>query len=228
MKAMILAAGFGKRLRPLTLTRPKPLVPVAGKALIVYHIENLARAGVKDIVINHSWLGEQIVAALGNGQQWGVRLWYSEEPEPLETGGGIFKALPLLTDDLDHGQFIVVNGDVFSDYPLAQLPSTISGQAHLVLVNNPEFKAQGDFSLVEGRVNQSGAELLTFSGISVLSARLFNGCKPGMFPLAPLLRRAMSEGDVSGEHYGGLWTDVGTVDRLQALEDLYSKRGKYN
>ena len=228
MKAIILAAGLGKRLRPLTLTRPKPLVPVAGKPLIVHHIEKLAKAGVDDIVINHSWLGEQIIEALGDGRQWGVRIHYSAEPEPLETGGGILQALPLLVDNRDSGTFIVINGDVFTDYPLPSLPSTLNGLAHLVLVDNPAFKEQGDFSFSDGVVKKSAVnesavkeddtELLTFSGISVLSAGLFQGCVQGVFPLAPLLRKAIAEGKVSGEHYHGQWTDVGTVDRLQALE----------
>ncbi|MDB2384479.1 nucleotidyltransferase family protein [Endozoicomonas sp.] len=218
MKAIILAAGLGKRLRPLTLKRPKPLVPVAGKPLIVHHLEKLAKAGVKDVVINHSWLGEQIVEVLGTGRQWGVTIHYSPESAPLETGGGIFKALPLLTHDMDNGSFIVINGDVFTDYPLPSLPSTISGLGHLVLVDNPVFKTQGDFSLSDGIVGESDTGLLTFSGISVLSAGLFRECSPGVFPLTPLLRKAIAEGRVSGEHYHGQWTDVGTVDRLKALE----------
>ncbi|MDP0588556.1 MAG: nucleotidyltransferase family protein [Candidatus Endonucleobacter bathymodioli] len=218
MKALILAAGLGQRLRPITLTKPKPLVIVAGKPLIVHHIERLAAAGVRDIVINYSWLGEKITAALDNGEQWGVRISYSAEAEPLETGGGVFKAIPLLTNDVTDGLFIVINGDVFSDYPIDNLPSRINGLAHLVMVDNPKFKVQGDFSLVAGRVDENGEELLTFSGISVLSAGLFKDCEHGIFPLAPLLRRAMSQGNVSGEYYNGYWTDVGTISRLQTLE----------
>ncbi|MDP0563056.1 MAG: nucleotidyltransferase family protein [Candidatus Endonucleobacter sp. (ex Gigantidas childressi)] len=222
MKALILAAGLGQRLRPMTLTKPKPLVTVAGKPLIVHHIERLAAAGILDIVINYSWLGEQITAALDNGEQWGVRISYSEEAEPLETGGGVFKALSLLTNDVTDGLFMVINGDVFSDYPFDKLPSTVNGLAHLVMVNNPAFNLQGDFSLVAGQVDAAGEELLTFSGISVLSAGLFKDCEHGAFPLAPLLRRAMSRGGVSGEYYNGYWTDVGTIRRLEELEHYLS------
>ncbi|WP_263078310.1 nucleotidyltransferase family protein [Endozoicomonas sp. Mp262] len=216
MRAMILAAGFGKRLRPITLQTPKPLVPVAGKPLIVYHIENLARAGIRDIIINHSWLGDQIVSHLGDGEQWGVRLRYSAEPEPLETGGGILQAMPLLTEG-GNDSFIVINGDVYTDYPLNQLPSSITAHAHLVMVNNPDFKPVGDFSLAAGYVLDDKDRSLTFSGISVLSNALFNGCHPGAFKLAPLLRKAMACQKVTGVHYTGHWTDVGTIERLEHL-----------
>ncbi|MDD7805037.1 MAG: nucleotidyltransferase family protein [Endozoicomonas sp. (ex Botrylloides leachii)] len=219
MKAIILAAGLGKRLRPLTLTKPKPLITVAGKPLIVHHIERLKKAGIQEIIINYSWLGDQIVETLGNGQQWGVTIRYSAEPEPLETGGGIFQALPLLTEDSHDSVFIVINSDVFTDYPLVSLPSTISGLAHIVLVDNPDFKAKGDFCLSGRQVKKDGVELLTFSGISVLSAKLFQGCTLGVFSLTSLLHKAIIEGNVSGEHYHGQWTDVGTIDRLKALED---------
>ena len=218
MKAIILAAGLGRRLRPMTLTTPKPLVLVAGKPLIIYHIEKLAVAGVRDIVINHHWLGDLIIDALGDGEQWGVNITYSMESELLETGGGILRALPLLTDDLLYGQFIVVNGDIISDYPLQELPATINGSAHLVMVDNPAFKPQGDFSLINGRISRDGAEPLTFSGISVLSAELFKGSTDGSFSLVPLLLQAMSEDNVLGEHYRGYWSDVGTFDRLEAAE----------
>ena len=215
MKAMILAAGLGKRLRPLTLKRPKPLLSAAGKALIVYHLERLAEAGFQDIVINHAWLGEQIVEALGDGRQWSVNISYSGEEEPLETGGGIFNALPLLTDE----PFAVVNGDVYTDYPFAQLPRSIDGLAHLIMVDNPPFKEKGDFALEQGRIQPDGVNMLTFGGLSVLSSRLFDGCQSGAFRLAPLLIQAMNTGMVSGEHYQGFWTDVGTVERLQDLEN---------
>ncbi len=223
MKAMILAAGLGKRLRPLTLKTPKPLIQVAGKPLIIYHIERLAQAGIKDIVINHSWLGEQIVQTLGNGRQWGVNLSYSEEPELLETGGGIFKALPLLVDDGNNDCFLVVNGDVYTDYPVQNLPQSLKGLAHLVLVDNPDFNKTGDFSLAGEKVSSGESNRLTFSGISILSHRLFQGSESGAFKLAPLLRKAMATGHVTGEHYSGLWTDVGTIDRLQALDSYLKK-----
>lgn len=214
MKAMILAAGLGKRLRPLTLTKPKPLVEAAGKPLIVYHLERLAQAGFTDVVINHAWLGEQLVEALGDGSTWGLNIQYSEESEPLETGGGIFKALPLLGNE----PFLVLNGDVFTDFPLERLPEKPEGDAHLVLVDTPDFKSAGDFELKEGRVECLQENSLTFSGISVLSPDLFKGCEHGAFRLAPLLQSAMQADRVTGEHYQGLWTDVGTIDRLNSLE----------
>lgn len=216
MKAMILAAGLGTRLRPLTLEKPKPLVEVGGKPLIVHHLENLSEAGFKDIVINHAWLGEKLVAALGNGSHWGLNIEYSAEPEPLETGGAVFKALRLLGDD----PFFLVNGDVYTDYAFQSLPDSPRGLAHLVLVDNPDFKETGDFALDRhGRVQADGQNKLTFSGLSVLSPELFAHCKSGAFKLAPLLIDAMASGKVTGEHYCGLWTDVGTVERLQSLEE---------
>ncbi len=215
MKAMILAAGLGKRLRPLTLEKPKPLVEVAGKPLIVHHLEKLSETGFTDIVINHAWLGEKLVAALGKGSQWGLNIEYSAESEPLETGGGVFKALPLLGDD----PFLLVNGDVYTDFDFQSLPDTPKDLAHLVLVDNPDFKKVGDFALDSlGRVHKDGKNKLTFSGLSVLSPELFAHCKSGVFKLAPLLIDAMASGKVAGEHYHGLWTDVGTVERLQSLE----------
>ncbi|WP_342669241.1 N-acetylmuramate alpha-1-phosphate uridylyltransferase MurU [Endozoicomonas arenosclerae] len=213
---MILAAGLGKRLRPLTLNKPKPLVEVAGKPLIVHHLEKLSESGFTDVVINHAWLGEQIVTALGSGQQWGLNIDYSAESEPLETGGGVFKALPQLGED----PFLLVNGDVYTNYAFQSLPQSLKGLAHLVLVDNPEFKESGDFALnSNGQVQASGDHRLTFSGLSVLSPELFANCKSGAFKLAPLLIDAMASGKVTGEHYSGLWTDVGTVERLQGLEE---------
>ncbi|WP_330924808.1 N-acetylmuramate alpha-1-phosphate uridylyltransferase MurU [Candidatus Sororendozoicomonas aggregata] len=220
MKAMILAAGLGKRLRPLTLTMPKPLVPVLGKPLIVYHIENLAKAGFDDIVINHCWLGEQLLCALGDGARWGVNLSYCAETEPLETGGGVLQALPRLTEHQD--TFVVVNGDVYTDYPMKNLRRPLPGQAHLVLVDNPSFKTTGDFACSDGFVSEQGSPLHTFSGISVLSKALFAHCQPGRFSLIPLLRRAMTHQQVSGELYKGHWVDVGTLERLQQLEKQLS------
>ncbi|MET4695606.1 N-acetylmuramate alpha-1-phosphate uridylyltransferase MurU [Endozoicomonas lisbonensis] len=220
MKVMILAAGLGKRLRPLTLHTPKPLIEVAGKSLIVHHIEQLAAAGFKDIVINHSWHGDQIVNALGDGSRWGVSISYSEEPEPLETAGGIIQALPLLKNghSEDNQPFLVVNGDVFTDYPFDLVPDTIDGQAHLIMVNNPDFKKTGDFALQQGRVQEQGDQLLTYSGISVLTPGLFANIPAGVQALAPVLRQAIADDEVTGEHFQGLWTDVGTVERLNDLE----------
>lgn len=214
MKAMILAAGKGERMRPLTLHTPKPLLPVAGKALIEYHIEALAAAGITELVINHAWLGQQVEQALGNGSRYGVRIAYSAETEPLETGGGIFKALPLLGDE----PFIVVNGDVWTDYDFSLLHAPADSLAHLVLVDNPPHHPQGDFSLEQTSVSTQGESKLTYSGISVLHPRLFAGCSAGAFALAPLLREAMRQGRVSGERFAGRWLDVGTVERLAEAE----------
>jgi MurNAc alpha-1-phosphate uridylyltransferase len=202
-------------MRPLTDTTPKPLLPVAGTSLIERHITALVQAGLRDIVINHAHLGEQIVARIGDGRPYGASIVYSHESEGgLETGGGIYKALPLLEDDL----FAVVNGDILTDYPFARLPATLQGLAHLVLVNNPPHHPQGDFCLQGSRVSEQGAARLTFSGIGVYHKALFAGCTAGKFPLAPLLRAAMARGQVSGEHYTGDWWDIGTPERLAEID----------
>ncbi|WP_333985066.1 N-acetylmuramate alpha-1-phosphate uridylyltransferase MurU [Ectopseudomonas khazarica] len=216
MKAMILAAGKGERLRPLTLHTPKPLVRAAGVPLIEYHLRALAAAGFGELVINHAWLGQQIEDHLGDGSRFGVSIRYSPEGEPLETGGGIFKALPLLGDE----PFLVVNGDIFTDYAFAQLRKPLAGLAHLVLVDNPAHHPQGDFLLAGGQVSdgQGTGERLTYSGLAVLSPQLFEGCEPGAFKLAPLLRQAMARGLVSGERHAGRWIDVGTHERLADVE----------
>ncbi|MCP8689129.1 N-acetylmuramate alpha-1-phosphate uridylyltransferase MurU [Marinobacterium sedimentorum] len=222
MRAMILAAGLGTRMRPLTLTTPKPLLRVGGKALIEYHIERLVAAGFDEIIINHAWLGAQIEAYLGEGARYGARICYSAEGEPLETGGGIFRVLDWLSP---HGSpFVVVNGDVFTDYPLSHLPRVLSGEAHLVLVGNPVHNPAGDFALAQGRIEAQGMERYTFSGVSVQSAALYAGCTAGAFALAPLLRDAIARGRVTGEYHDGCWVDVGTVERLQQLDrDLREK-----
>ncbi|MCE5363854.1 N-acetylmuramate alpha-1-phosphate uridylyltransferase MurU [Pseudomonas anguilliseptica] len=222
MKAMILAAGKGERLRPLTLHTPKPLVRAAGVPLIEYHVRALAAAGFTELVINHAWLGQQIEDYLGDGARFGVRIAYSAEGEPLETGGGIFQALPLLGDK----PFVLVNGDIFTDYPFAQLRRPLSGLAHLVLVANPTHHAGGDFCLQGGQVNdaQAGECNLTYSGLAVLSPALFAECQPGAFKLAPLLRQAMAAGQVSGEQFAGCWVDVGTHERLAEVERLLEAR----
>lgn len=222
MKAMILAAGKGERLRPLTLHTPKPLVRAAGVPLIEYHVRALAAAGFTELVINHAWLGQQIEDYLGDGERFGVRIAYSAEGEPLETGGGIFKALPLLGDQ----PFVLVNGDIFTDYPFAQLRRPLSGLAHLVLVANPTHHAGGDFCLQGGQVSdaQAGEGNLTYSGLAVLSPELFAECQPGAFKLAPLLRQAMAAGQVSGEQFAGCWVDVGTHERLAEVERLLEAR----
>lgn len=222
MKAMILAAGKGERMRPLTLHTPKPLVKAAGVPLIEYHLRALAAAGFKELVINHAWLGQQIEEYLGDGARFDLSIRYSPEGEPLETGGGIFQALPLLGEQ----PFVLVNGDIFTDYPFAELRRPLAGLAHLVLVDNPGHNRAGDFALVEGRVSEAveGQASLTYSGIAVLSPALFAGCQPGAFKLAPLLRQAMAGGQVSGERYSGCWVDVGTHERLAHVEQLLEAR----
>jgi len=215
MKAMILAAGRGERMRPLTDRVPKPLLEVAGKPLIQYHIEALREAGFDELVVNHAHLGEQIVARLGDGRAFGVHIDYSAEPPgALETGGGIRQALPLLGSDA----FLVVNGDIWTDYPYRQLRRHPEGLAHLVLVDNPEHHRDGDFRLDAGRVRVEGDARLTFSGIGLYRPELFADRAPGRFPLAPLLRSAMHTGRVTGEHYQGKWMDIGTTQRLAELE----------
>ena len=216
MKAMILAAGRGERMRPLTDNTPKPLLPVAGKPLIVHHIERLAAAGIRQLVINHAHLGEMIEACLGNGSAWGVKIQYSPEETALETGGGIYRALPLLGE----APFLVLNGDVWCDFDLEHLQLPQGMLAHLVLVPNPDHHPQGDFALHGERVSDGGDERLTFSGIGVYHPRLFANCRPGAFPLAPLLRAAMAEAKVSGVCHRGLWVDVGTPERLSGIEEL--------
>lgn len=215
MKVMLLAAGRGDRMRPLTDIKPKPLLEVGGRALIVHHLDALREAGLREVVINLGYRGEQICAALGDGRPYGMRIDYSWEPEqPLETGGGIFQVLPLLGS----APFAVINSDIWSDYPYARLPREPAGLAHLVLVDNPSHHPEGDFVLREGLVLAGEAPRLTFSGISILHPKLFAGCQPGRFPLAPLLRRAMVAGRVSGEHYTGIWQDIGTPERLYRLD----------
>ncbi|MBV2121212.1 MAG: nucleotidyltransferase family protein [Candidatus Thiodiazotropha sp. (ex Ctena orbiculata)] len=214
MKAMILAAGRGERMRPLTDSIPKPLLPVAGKPLIVHHIERLAKAGYREIVINHAHLGEMIEERLGQGGQWGVTIDYSAEGQALETGGGIFNALPLLGDS----PFLVVNGDIWCDVDLTELTLLPEDLAHLVLVANPVHNPQGDFYLQDQRLSERVGEKLTFSGIGVYDPQLFSDCRTGAFPLAPLIRRAISLGRVSGERHAGEWIDVGTPQRLEKLE----------
>lgn len=218
MKAMILAAGKGERLRPLTLHTPKPLICAGGVPLIEYHLRALAAAGFTEIVINHAWLGQQIEDHLGDGSRFGVSIRYSPEGEPLETGGGIFKALPLLGTE----PFAVVNGDIWTDYDFGALRQPLTGLAHLVLVDNPAHHPTGDFCLNGKQVEDgvSGSDTLTYSGIAVLHPELFGECTAGAFKLAPLLRKAMVAGQVTGERLLGHWVDVGTHERLAEVESL--------
>ena len=217
MRAMILAAGRGERMRPLTLVRPKPLLEAGGAPLIVHHLRALASAGFEDVVVNLSWLGDQIRGALGDGSRYGVRLHYSDEgPEPLETGGGIFRALPLL----GAGPFLVLNGDVWTDVDWSALRERLApgDLAHLVLVPNPDHNPNGDFVLERGRIVESAGPRATFSGVGVYRAELFAGCSDGIFKLAPLLRAAARAGRASGELHGGTWLDIGTPERLAHLD----------
>ncbi|MBL8199983.1 MAG: nucleotidyltransferase family protein [Chromatiales bacterium] len=228
MRALILAAGRGERMRPLTNDLPKPLLPAGGQPLIDYHIRALARAGIRELVVNLSWHGEKLRSYLGDGRRHGVTFAFSEEgPEPLETGGGIHHALPLLGP----GAFWVVNGDIACDFRYTQRSLPAGTLAHLVLVPNPAHNPRGDFLLAGGRVSADPPGPVTgttahrtFAGISVLDPRLFAGASPGKFPLAPLLRAAAARGEVSGEEHLGRWTDVGTPERLEALDAELNSR----
>jgi MurNAc alpha-1-phosphate uridylyltransferase len=225
--ALIFAAGRGERMRPLTDTTPKPLLPVGGKPLIVWHLEKLAAAGVNYVVINTSHLAEQFPAALGDGSRWGLRIRYAYEGEqPLETGGGMLNALPLLGD----APFIAISGDIWSDADFTALPPEPTGLAHLLLVDNPPHHPDGDFALdAQGSVHDTGTARLTFSGIGVYRPALLQSLRevadptpantgPPRFKLAPLLRAAMAGDAVSGSHFRGRWTDVGTPQRLAELQ----------
>lgn len=219
MKAMILAAGRGERMRPLTDHTPKPLLLVGGKPLIVWHLERLAQAGFKEVVINHAHLGAQIEKALGNGSAWGLSIEYSPESTALETAGGIANALHLLGE----APFLVINGDVFTEIDFGALQLAAPYLAHLVLVDNPSQHPQGDFALHAGKVSGEGDHQLTFSGIGVYHPRLFAELERGQAAkLAPLLRSAMAKGLVTGQHYQGVWHDIGTPARLALLDQALS------
>ena len=229
MKAMILAAGLGNRMRPLTLHTPKPLLEVGEKPLIVWHIEKLQKICVTEIVINTAWLGEKLANALGDGSQFGVKILWSHEGEGLETAGGIINALPLLGDE----PFILVNGDVWTTMDFASLLDVQLGeqQAHLVLVENPPQHLKGDFILSNGLAytfeQEQLGEALTYSGIAVLHPRMFVGLENGKRPLAPLLKQAMQQQQVSAEKLQGIWVDVGTPERLEQL-DQQIKQNKFS
>ncbi len=215
MKAMILAAGRGERLRPLTDVTPKPLLEVRAKPLIVHHLEALSAAGFIEVVINLSWQGSQIRDLLGNGSQFNLSIEYSAEPEALETAGGILQALPLLGE-----RFIVVNADIYTDFDFAHL-TQIDSIAHLVLVENPPHHACGDFTLNESMVETDGSQRYTFSGISQYHRSFFDGLTPGKQALPPLLFAAVEKHQVSGELFHGDWNDIGTLERLEALKDRW-------
>jgi len=211
---MILAAGRGERMRPLTDKIPKPLLEVGGKPLIERHVERLAQAGIVRVVINLAWLGSMIRERLGDGARYGVRIEYSDEsPRALETAGGIFRALPLLGD----AAFMVLNGDNYTDYPLARAALPADRDVHLVLVPNPPQHPQGDFGLADGRALPSADVQYTYAGIAVYRRAFFDGCVDGAYPLKPLWVKSMAAGRCSAELYSGFWEDVGTVERLRAL-----------
>lgn len=229
MKALVFAAGLGERMRPLTDHTPKPLLVAGGKPLIEWHLEKLAALGVREVVVNTSWLAGQFPSVLGDGSRWGLHLHFAYESNtPLETGGGILNALPLLGE----APFIAVNGDIWCDFDFAHLPAEPEGEAHLLLVDNPAHHPEGDFVLdANGRVHDAGdAPRLTFAGLGVYRPSLLTGWRqvigtaeganatPPRFKLAPLLRAAMARGAVQGQHHQGRWTDVGTPQRLQSLD----------
>ena len=223
MKAMLLAAGRGERLRPLTDTVPKALVEAGGKPLIVWHLERLARAGIRDAVINISHLGERIVERLGDGARFGLRLHYSRERERLETAGGIANALELL----GRAPFLLVNADVYCECDFARLTNIQLGDrlAHLVLVPNPSHRSKGDFSLADGRLGDAAEPRYTYAGVAVVAPKLVQSVNRGeKAPLAPLLYDAVARGLLGGEVYGGLWQDVGTMERLAELEMFLNER----
>ena len=224
MKAMVLAAGRGERMRPITDTLPKPLVRVAGKPLIGYHLERLAAAGVREVVVNLSWLGDRIRAALGDGREYSLSISYSEEgPLPLETGGGIFKALPLLGP----GPFLVVNGDTWSDIDYARLALEDGANGRIVLVPNPTHNSRGDFGVEGDVVVDREIDRFTYSGVGVYRPEFFDGCSSGRFPMLPLLKRAIAARLLRGEVHRSEWCDVGTPERLATLDaDVRARMGK--
>ncbi|MBE0436816.1 MAG: nucleotidyltransferase family protein [Methylomicrobium sp.] len=225
MKAMIMAAGRGERMRPLTDRQPKPLLMVGAKPLIVHLLENLRDAGFSDIVINVAHLGSQIIDYLGDGHRFGMSISYSDEGEtPLETAGGIIRALPLLGDK----PFLVVNGDIATNFPFKTLKQREIDLAHLVLVNNPEHHPSGDFGFDGDLLSESVAEKYTFSGIGLYHPALFAENRQGTLKLAPILREAMRLNRVSGEKYNGFWMDIGTPQRLKELDHLYQQRGTHH
>jgi MurNAc alpha-1-phosphate uridylyltransferase len=222
MQAMILAAGKGERMRPLSLHTPKPLLQAGGKPLLQYHIESLAAASVDQIVINTGRLGEMIQAWFGEGDSFGVHIHYSHEgEEPLGTGGGIRKALPLLGD----APFILVNGDIWTEFDYRSLPASPGGLAHLVMVDNPAHNPDGDFALKDGLLSTTGQTLHTYSGIGVYDPQLFSRTDSQLFSLVPLLKQAMLNQQVSGQYFKGKWFDIGTLQRLTQLDRLLAAKG---
>ena len=214
MRAMILAAGRGERLRPLTDEVPKSLVEVRGESLLERHLRNVRAAGIRTVVINLGWLGDKIVERVGAGDQYGLEVIYSQEGENiLETGGGIHKALPQLGDE----PFLVVNADVYTDMPVPNVKLATEHLGHLVMVPTPDYREHGDFNIDDGLIRNGEHARYTFSGVAFYRPEFFEGCEAGRFPLAPMLREAANHGHLSGSLYEGLWADVGTPERLAAL-----------
>jgi len=214
MRAMILAAGRGERLRPLTDKIPKSLVEVRGQSLLERHLENVRRAGVTTVVINLGWLGDEIVERIGSGARYDLEILYSQEGDDiLETGGGIHKALPQLGSD----PFLVVNADIYTDMPIPDVRLGDSDLGHLVMVPTPDYREHGDFDIEDGRIRNGQKPAHTFSGVALYRPEFFDGCEAGRFPLAPMLREAADRGQLTGSLYEGLWADVGTPERLAAL-----------
>lgn len=219
-RALIFAAGRGERMRPLSEMTPKPLLDVRGKPMIVRHLEKLARAGVREVVINTSHLAAQFPAALGDGATWNLRIRYSfEGAQPLDSGGGMLRALPLL----GHDPFLAVNGDIFTEFDFSTLPQNPPGLAHLVMIDNPPHHPGGDFVLREGRLFDEITPRLTFAGIGVYRPALLDGQSDGKFSVVPILRAAMRNGEITGEHYRGVWNDVGTPQRLAELNSVFPR-----
>jgi MurNAc alpha-1-phosphate uridylyltransferase len=222
--AMILAAGRGERMRPLTDSVPKPLLQVQGKSLIEYHIESLKRSGYERIIINHAWLGQQIESALGAGERFGLDILYSAELQALETAGGISKALPLLCPHSEDEMFTVINGDIFTNFDFGTLPNYLPEgiEAHLVMVNNPSHNLAGDFYFEGHSLHPKQGRKLTFSGMAVYHKNFFAQVQSGVKPLAPMLRTAINQELISAQHFTGQWTDVGTPQRLNELNIIES------
>ncbi len=215
MRAMILAAGRGERLRPLTDELPKSLIEVGGQSLLERHLENVRSAGIKTVVINLGWLGDRIVERVGTGSRYGLEVVYSQEGDDiLETGGGIHKALPMLGSE----PFLVVNADIYTHMPVPDVELKDEHLGHLVMVPTPDYRERGDFDIDAGLIQNGEHAACTFSGVAIYRPAFFDGCEAGRFPLAPMLREAADRGELSGSLYEGLWADVGTPQRLAALE----------
>ncbi len=215
MRAMVLAAGRGERLRPLTDEVPKSLVEVRGKSLLERHLASIHAAGVRTVVINLGWLGDKIVERVGSGRRYGLNVLYSQEGENiLETGGGIHNALPMLGDE----PFLVINADIFTDMPVPVITLADQHIGHLVMVPSPEYRDGGDFDIEDGLIRNGETQRLTFSGVAMYRPSFFDACEPGRFPLAPMLREAADNGQLSGSLYDGVWADIGTPERLKAIQ----------